>query len=100
MQPRTENQLGWLVVCLPYEHEGGDLTVNHAGISVKYDWGKMEKSEHLHWAAVSIDCEHEVSEITSGYRVTLIYNLYNQQRLLTTLSYGNGLKTKAKKKKR
>jgi len=32
--------------------------------------------DSIHWAAFYGDCEHEVLEVTSGYRITLTYNLY------------------------
>lgn len=62
--------------------------MNHAGISIKYDWGKTQKSQALHWATLSSDCEHEILEITSGYRVLLTYNLCYQQQLPPSPSQG------------
>jgi 2OG-Fe(II) oxygenase superfamily len=72
--PRAENQFGSLVVCLPCAHTGGELAVRHAGREVKFDWSG--DSKELQWAAFYSDCEHEVLPVTSGYRVTLTYNLY------------------------
>ena len=42
--PRVGNQFGSLVVCLSYEHAGGQLTVDHRGTFKVYDWGKMQES--------------------------------------------------------
>lgn len=39
-----------------------------------YDWGSHKNQ--ISWAAFYSDCEHEVLEVKSGYRLTLTYNLY------------------------
>jgi 2OG-Fe(II) oxygenase superfamily len=72
--PRAQNQFGSLVVCLPSAHAGGELAVRHDHREVKFDWSQDSKS--IQWAAFYSDCEHEVLPVTSGYRVTLTYNLY------------------------
>lgn len=72
--PRGSTQFGSLVVCLPLEHEGGQLQVRHKGKEVTYDWGSHQ--DQISWAAFYSDCEHEVLEVKSGYRLTLTYNLY------------------------
>ncbi|KAK7707276.1 hypothetical protein SLS63_013793 [Diaporthe eres] len=72
--PRGSTQFGSLVVCLPLEHEGGQLQVRHKGREVTYDWGSHQ--DKISWAAFYSDCEHEVLEVKSGYRLTLTYNLY------------------------
>ncbi|KAL7621893.1 hypothetical protein AAE478_007393 [Parahypoxylon ruwenzoriense] len=56
--PRSAYQFCSLVVCLPVAHDGGQLEPS------------------IQWAAFYSDCEHEVLEVKSGYRITLIYNLY------------------------
>ncbi|GME37252.1 hypothetical protein F5883DRAFT_230388 [Neofusicoccum parvum] len=78
--PRAKNQFGSLVLCLPSKHKGGQLIVNHVGSSIRYDWDKTQASQALQWAALYSDCEHEVLEVTSGYRVTLTFNLYYEPR--------------------
>lgn len=53
--------------------------MRHAGQEehhVAYDWDGPDGAETLQWAAFYNDCEHEVHEVTNGYRVTLTYNLY------------------------
>lgn len=67
------------MVCLPVEHEGGQLKVRHEGKEMTFDWStSRDDSDHagIRWAAFYSDCEHEVLEVTSGHRVTLTYNLY------------------------
>ncbi|KAL2277142.1 hypothetical protein FJTKL_00157 [Diaporthe vaccinii] len=72
--PRGSTQFGSLVVCLPLEHEGGQLQVRHKGREVTYDWGSHQNQ--IWWAAFYTDCEHEVLEVKSGYRLTLTHNLH------------------------
>ena len=54
---------------------GGQLQVRHSGEQISYDWSNDDAST-ISWAAFYSDCEHEVFEVISGYRVTLTYNLY------------------------
>jgi hypothetical protein len=78
--PRSEAQLGSLVVSLPFEHEGGQLAVRNAGAEVLFDWSESanqaDTQPGIKWAAFYSDCEHEVLQVTSGNRVTLTYNLF------------------------
>ncbi|KAL2871859.1 uncharacterized protein BJX67DRAFT_376715 [Aspergillus lucknowensis] len=48
--PRSEDQIGSLVVCLPSKFAGGKFTVQHAGQSVEYDWSPLSDST-IKWAA-------------------------------------------------
>ncbi|KAF1988018.1 hypothetical protein K402DRAFT_462390 [Aulographum hederae CBS 113979] len=75
--PRSEKQIGSLVVCLPCIHKGGALQVRHKGANQTFDWSS-DKSEapDIKWAAFYSDCEHEVEEVVSGHRITLTYNLF------------------------
>jgi hypothetical protein len=78
--PRSSSQFGSLVVSLPCYHKGGQLVVRHALHSHTFDWGpniygNIEPA--VQWAAFYSDCEHEVLEVTEGYRITLTYNLYH-----------------------
>ncbi|KAH7381399.1 hypothetical protein DE146DRAFT_773172 [Phaeosphaeria sp. MPI-PUGE-AT-0046c] len=77
--PRSELQFGSLVVCLPCEHEGGQLIVRHQGHTTTFDWS--DEPNDIKWAAFYSDCEHEVLEVTSGHRITLTYNLYMRRGL-------------------
>ncbi|KAI9708275.1 MAG: hypothetical protein M1828_003011 [Chrysothrix sp. TS-e1954] len=72
--PRSDQQFGSLVVCLPSAHKGGELAVRHKGREIIFDWGGSKSC--IQWAAFYSDCEHEVWEVTQGHRVTLTYNLY------------------------
>lgn len=72
--PRSANQIGSLVVCLPSQFKGGDLIVGHNGLEVNFDWS-VESASTIQWAAFYSDCEHEIKTITEGDRITLTYNL-------------------------
>jgi hypothetical protein len=41
--PRSGQQFGSLVVCLPSTHQGGALVVRHADRSVTYDWSSTDE---------------------------------------------------------
>ncbi|KAF9528390.1 hypothetical protein CPB83DRAFT_894426 [Crepidotus variabilis] len=62
---RSDKMFSSLVVVLPTVHEGGSLTFRRNG----NEW---------------TDVEHEVAPVTSGYRVTLTYNLYFQKNAQPT----------------
>jgi hypothetical protein len=54
--------------------------VRHAQHSHTFDWGTNANGANesaIQWAAFYSDCEHEVLEVTQGYRITLTYNLYH-----------------------
>lgn len=70
---------GSLVVLLPFGHEGGNLLLSHRGR--KYDFNgpallKGAPPASAAYIAFFSDVEHEVVPVTSGYRVTITYNLY------------------------
>ncbi|KAK4575227.1 hypothetical protein LTR86_001079 [Recurvomyces mirabilis] len=74
--PRSETQVGSLVVCLPFHFAGGALAVRHAGQEIVHDWALAIKEPAIQWAAFYSDCQHEVTQVTAGHRITLTYNLY------------------------
>lgn len=84
--PRSLAQFGSLVVCLPSQHEGGQLVVRHHGEEMMFDWSTkalrgstdpaISPVDAIRWAAFYSDCEHEVLEVTEGHRITLTYNLF------------------------
>ncbi|KIM35886.1 hypothetical protein M413DRAFT_449513 [Hebeloma cylindrosporum] len=77
--PRGANMVGSLVVVLPTEHEGGSLLIRHREEEFSFDSADAIKKDGLrqaHFVAFYSDVEHEVSVVTSGFRVTLTYNLH------------------------
>ncbi|GKZ31795.1 hypothetical protein AbraIFM66950_000645 [Aspergillus brasiliensis] len=73
--PRSANQIGSLVVCLPSRFTGGNLYVRHNKQVHDLDWSPVS-SLTVQWAAFYSDCEHEIGPVTEGERITLTYNLY------------------------
>eukprot|EP00026_Physarum_polycephalum_P004039 Phypoly_transcript_04056.p1 GENE.Phypoly_transcript_04056~~Phypoly_transcript_04056.p1 ORF type:complete len:720 (+),score=149.53 Phypoly_transcript_04056:104-2263(+) len=66
--------IGSLVVCLPSEHEGGELIVSHNGISQTFDFSQKSANKNLiQWAAFYSDCIHEVKPVTKGTRITVTF---------------------------
>ncbi|KAJ5778632.1 hypothetical protein N7520_001878 [Penicillium odoratum] len=73
--PRSENQIGSLVVCLPSPFKGGNLIIRHGGKEMDFDW-ERRSANTIQWAAFYSDCEHEIKTFTHGDRITLTYNLF------------------------
>lgn len=68
-----------LVVVLSTKHEGGTLLIPHGGHEFSFDSAGAINRDCLRQApfvAFYSDVEHEVSIVTTGYRVTLTYNLH------------------------
>ena len=73
--PRAENMFASLVIVFPTPHEGGSLILRHKGQKWTFNPTFLGKSE-IGYIAFYSDVKHEVLPVTSGYRVTLTYNLY------------------------
>jgi hypothetical protein len=81
--PRSDTMFGSLVVVLPTVHEGGSLIIRHNGKEWTFDSSKAvntESTPHAAFVAFFSDVEHEVTTVSSGYRVTLTYNLYLKKK--------------------
>jgi predicted 2-oxoglutarate/Fe(II)-dependent dioxygenase YbiX len=63
-----------LVIVLPSVFTGGELLVRHRDREVRLDLCCSDPSE-VSFAAFYADCVHEILPITSGCRLTLVYNL-------------------------
>lgn len=72
---KAERMFATLVVCLPSKHEGGTLVVSHDGQTRRIDFGGEATQFQMQYAAFYADCQHEITPVTSGYRVCLVYNL-------------------------
>ncbi|KAF9474005.1 hypothetical protein BDN70DRAFT_866847 [Pholiota conissans] len=80
--PHSDTMFASLVVVLPTPHSGGSLLFRHRNTEYLFDSAAVVstsslKAPHAAFAAFFSDVEHEVTEVTSGHRVTLTYNLYN-----------------------
>jgi hypothetical protein len=71
---KVDGMVATMTVVLPTAFEGGTLIVDHHGEKKKYPAPK-EKNDRLNIVAFYADCQHEVGKVTSGYRITLTYNL-------------------------
>jgi hypothetical protein len=68
---KDDSMVGTLVVTLPSSYVGGELMVGH-----NEEWKAYRGSKTaLSLVAFYADCRHEVLRVTSGYRITLTYNL-------------------------
>ncbi|KAL9968066.1 hypothetical protein ACROYT_G026393 [Oculina patagonica] len=76
---RDENHFGTLVLSLPVKHKGGTLFLRHMGQERSYNLDPGRATAKCQWAAFYTDVEHEIKEISSGNRITLIYHLYSGQ---------------------
>ena len=74
----TEKEKGMfatMVIQLPSKFEGGKITVRHAGNEKAIEMDGERSAYCCKYAAHYSDCEHEVSEISGGYRLALVYSL-------------------------
>lgn len=72
---KEKGMFGTLIIGLPSKHSGGELTVRFEGKTEIIDFSASTNQYKIPFAAFYADCEHEITPITSGYRVCLIYNL-------------------------
>ncbi|KAK9809178.1 hypothetical protein WJX72_010900 [[Myrmecia] bisecta] len=63
-----------LAISLPSQYQGGQLKITH-GQNVKVLDFAPVNTFNTCAAAFYEDCQHEIQEVTSGYRLSLIYNL-------------------------
>ena len=77
-----------MVLVLPSTQGGGELVVKHAGRETALDLHPEEPSE-IGFAGFYADCVHELRPVTTGFRVTLVYNLRfaDKSRPLTAPDY-------------
>ena len=71
---KTAGMFATLVIVLPAFYSGGELVIRHNGREVRLDPNSHEPSE-AGFVAFYADCVHEVLPVTSGCRLTLVYNL-------------------------
>jgi hypothetical protein len=77
--PRSERMFGSLVVFFPTTYEGGSLIMRQKGEEWSFDAANVlaeAQDFQVAYVALYSDVEHEVSTVTSGYRVSVTYNLY------------------------
>ncbi|RDB15254.1 hypothetical protein Hypma_004840 [Hypsizygus marmoreus] len=76
--PRSDVMFGSLVVVFPTQHEGGSLILRHKGEEWTFNSTDVLRGQDeisIAYIAFYSDVDHEVTVVSSGYRVTLTYNL-------------------------
>ena len=71
--------VGSLVIVFPTPHSGGELVLRHGEKEWTFDGASLissQSSSSIAYIAFYSDVEHEVLKVTSGYRITITYNLY------------------------
>ena len=63
------------MVELPALHEGGTLELRHEGETLRFAHGGMAGALTSHWAAYYAASGHELTPVTSGRRLSLLYSL-------------------------
>jgi hypothetical protein len=63
------------VVELPALHEGGALELRHEGETLRFAHGGMAGAFTSHWAAYYAASGHELTPVTNGRRLSLLYSL-------------------------
>ena len=66
---------GTLVVQLPSNYEGGQMTVFYQQQETEFNLSGIEASCNFYFAAFYGDCEHEIKPVSKGYCLCLVYNL-------------------------
>ncbi|KAF8635477.1 hypothetical protein AX14_010508 [Amanita brunnescens Koide BX004] len=88
--PHGARMFGSLVVFFPTTYEGGSLVMRPKGEEWSFDAAKAlagcKEDSHVAYVALYSDVEHEVSTVTSGYRVTVTYNLYFDDNFPASMS--------------
>jgi predicted 2-oxoglutarate/Fe(II)-dependent dioxygenase YbiX len=74
---KAAGMFGTLVIQLPCVggHAGGELAVRHQGRHVRVDFAKDSTRDVFPFAAFFADCTHELTPLTAGVRLALLYNL-------------------------
>ncbi len=71
---KEKGMFGTLVVDLPSKFTGGELLISFDKETVVADFANSNPYA-MSFASFYTDCNHKVKEVTSGYRVCLVYNL-------------------------
>jgi predicted 2-oxoglutarate/Fe(II)-dependent dioxygenase YbiX len=66
---RGKGHIGTVVVILNSAYSGGELEITHGGRTEVV-------TGPYHWVAMYGDCLHKINPVTSGTRVSLIYDIY------------------------
>jgi hypothetical protein len=72
---KERGMVGTLIVCLPSQHEGGDVHLSFGSKVTRFSTAPTSKFDlnSISWFS---DVTHEVTKLTSGYRLVLTYKLF------------------------
>jgi hypothetical protein len=76
---KEHGMFGTLIIGLPYTHTGGELVIRFDGKEKIIDFSVPLSDYKIPYVAFFADCDHEIKPITSGHRVSLVYNLIQSQ---------------------
>lgn len=71
---KIPGMFGTLVVCLPSKHSGGGVKLSFGDSGQTY-WTEMGSEFNMSSLAWYSDVTHEITEVQSGYRLVLTYNI-------------------------
>eukprot|EP01102_Stenamoeba_stenopodia_P008443 TRINITY_DN2427_c0_g1_i1.p1 TRINITY_DN2427_c0_g1~~TRINITY_DN2427_c0_g1_i1.p1 ORF type:complete len:395 (+),score=64.96 TRINITY_DN2427_c0_g1_i1:58-1242(+) len=72
----TEKEVGMfgsLIITLPSNFSGGQLSVTHQGHTKRFP--PLLTEQFPSYTAFYADCKHEILPVTEGYRIALVFNL-------------------------
>ncbi|MCR6641697.1 MAG: hypothetical protein NVV82_22575 [Sporocytophaga sp.] len=72
---KEPGMFGTLIIGLPSAHTGGELLIRFDGRKKCVDFSIQTNDYKMPYAAFFADCEHEIKQITSGFRACIVYNL-------------------------
>ncbi|MEX1193044.1 MAG: 2OG-Fe(II) oxygenase [Brumimicrobium sp.] len=75
---KEKGMFGSLIINFPSDFSGGELIISHDGKQVVADFTAENNDYSIKYAAFYADCDHEVKELISGYRICVVYNLIQQ----------------------
>jgi hypothetical protein len=83
---KEAGMVGTLVVCLPSEHEGGDVHLSFGAKNLNFAAGPTSKFDLTTLAWFS-DVTHEIKQLTKGYRLVLTYKLIQAGHVKQTAQF-------------
>jgi hypothetical protein len=71
---KENGMFGTMIIQLPCSYTGGEIIVEHNRRTQIFDFTSKAICQP-YFSAFYADCQHEIKEVTSGYRICLVYNL-------------------------
>ncbi len=90
---KEDGMFATLILSLPCSYTAGALHIRFAGQEEVIDFSDPENRFQIPYVAFYADCEHEVKEVESGYRLCLVYNLIQKDRKRKITAPENGAYT-------